>query len=183
MEYVPGPTLTDIDLDKRTGIIPRMAQIIAHFGQIHGGQVPGPIGGGYPESYLWGDDGASIMFTSVPVLNDYLNKRLTLRNESIDLTGHPLVLCHLDLGRRNVVLGDDDTISIFNWNDAGLYPRFFEITTISCLNPWFTPYDNPLEEVTTTLLGLTEEEKRLMDLLRVVRSFNLRQQLREPFLF
>lgn len=183
MEYVPGPTLTDIDLDKRTDVIPRMAQIIAHFGQIQGGQVPGPIGGGYPESYLWGDDGACIMFTSVPVLNDYLNKRLTLRDESIDLTGQPLVLCHLYLGRRNVVLGDDDTISIFNWNHAGLYPRFFEITTISNLNPWFTPYDNPLEEVTTTLLGLTEEEKRLMDLLRVVRSFNLRQQLREPFLF
>lgn len=59
MEYVPGPTLKELGLDVRTDIIPRVAQIIAHLRQIQGGQVPGPIGGGYPEGYLWGEYGAN----------------------------------------------------------------------------------------------------------------------------
>lgn len=177
MEYVQGPTLEEVDLDIRTDIIPRMAQIIAHLGQIQGGQVPGPIGGGLAQGHLFGDDGADVIFTSVSGFNTYLNKRLAIAKKTIDLSGHPLVLCHLDLGRRNVILRDDDIISLVNWNDAGLYPRFFEVRVLSYLNPWYGPFDAPLQEATTTLLGLTDEEKRLMSLMGIVRSQNLRKQL------
>ncbi|KFY93374.1 hypothetical protein V500_03749 [Pseudogymnoascus sp. VKM F-4518 (FW-2643)] len=177
MEYVQGPTLEEVDLDIRTDIIPRMAQIIVHLGPIQGGQVPGPIGGGLAQGYLFGDDGADVIFTSVSGFNTYLNKRLAIAKKTIDLSGHPLVLCHLDLGRRNVILGDDDTISLVNWNDAGLYPRFFEVRVLSYVNYRCGPFDTPLDEDITTFWGLTEEEKRLMDLMGIVRSQNLRKQL------
>lgn len=182
MAYVEGPTLTEVDLDIRTDIIPRMAQIIAHLGQIQGGQVPGPIGGGYAQGHVWGDDGADVTFASVSDFNAYLNKRLAIQKKSIGLSDYPLVLCHLDLGWRNVILEADDTISLVNWNNAGLYPRFFEVKTLSYVNYRCGLFDVPLEEAITTLLGLTEEEKRLMDLVRIVRSVNLRAQLREPYL-
>lgn len=177
MEYVPGPTLKELDLEIRTDIVRRVAIIISHLGQIQGGQVPGPVGGGYPEGYLWGDDGANIIFTSVSDLNAFLNKRLTLQDKSIDLSGYPLVLCHLDLCRRNMILKDDDTISLVDWGCGGLYPRFYEVTTLSCLNPYDSPYQKPLIEATTTLLGLTEEEKRMMRLLQIARAYSLRYTL------
>ncbi|OBT51496.1 hypothetical protein VE04_08273 [Pseudogymnoascus sp. 24MN13] len=177
MEYVPGPTLKELDLDERTDIIPQVAQIIAHLGKIQGGQVPGPIGGGYPEGYLWGEHGANVNFSSVSDLNAWLNKRLVLQDMSIDLGGYPLVLCHLDLCRRNMILRDDNTISLVDWGCAGLYPRFYEVTTLSCLSPYDEPYEDPLIEATTALLGLTEEEKLLMRQLQVARSASLRYRL------
>lgn len=177
MAYVQGPTLADLYLGIRLDIIPRMARIIAHLGRIQGGQVPGPIGGGLAQGYFYGDDGADVSFASVPGFNSYLNKRLAIYKKTIDLRGHPLVLCHMDLGRRNVILKDDGTVALVNWNDAGLYPRFFEVEVLSYLNPWFGPFDIPLQEDTTALLGLTEEEKRLMALIGLVRSQNLRKQL------
>ncbi|OBT77278.1 hypothetical protein VF21_03484 [Pseudogymnoascus sp. 05NY08] len=181
MEYVQGRTLEEIYLAIRPDIIPRMARIIEHFGQIQG-QIPGPIGGGLAQGHIFGDDGADIEFPSVPGFNAYLNKRLAVMKKSIDLTGYPLVLCHMDLCRRNIILRDDDTLSLANWNDAGLYPRFFEIRVLSYLNPWYGPFDVPLEEDATALLRLTKEEERLMDLLRIVRSVNLRAQLCQPYL-
>ncbi|OBT43200.1 hypothetical protein VE00_06434 [Pseudogymnoascus sp. WSF 3629] len=177
MEYVPGPTLRELDLDVRTDIIPHVAQIIWHLGKIQGGHVPGPIGGGYPVGYLWGEHGANVNFTCVADLNAWLNKRLVLQDMSIDLGGHPLVLCHLDLCRRNMILKDDNTISLVDWGCAGLYPRFYEVTTLSCLSPYDEPYEDPLIEATTTLLGLTEEEKLLMGQLQVARSASLRYRL------
>ena len=43
-------------------------------------------------------------------------------------------------------------------------------------------FDIPLQEDATTLLGLTKEEERLMGLLGIVRSINLRAQLCQPYL-
>ncbi|ELR05315.1 hypothetical protein VC83_01570 [Pseudogymnoascus destructans] len=56
MEYVPGRTLAELDLDVGDDIVPRIAQIIAHLGQIGvrndlSDAVPGPIGGGSPRGY------------------------------------------------------------------------------------------------------------------------------------
>ncbi|OBT59723.1 hypothetical protein VE04_00213 [Pseudogymnoascus sp. 24MN13] len=117
MEYVPGRTLAELDLDVRDDIVPRIAQIIAHLGQIEvrddlKDAVPGPIGGGSPRGSLWGEDGAGETFTCVSDLNSWLNKRLSLLKKSIDLHDSPLVLCHLDLARRNMILRDDNTISL-----------------------------------------------------------------------
>ncbi|PLB38407.1 uncharacterized protein BDW47DRAFT_125548 [Aspergillus candidus] len=107
--YVPGQNLADVDLETRKDILPRIAKIAVHLGQIQAGhqRAPGPVGGGEPRGYLWGDDGANTVYNSASDLNTYMNKRLKLRNDSIDLAPHPLVLCHLDLCRRNFILKDD----------------------------------------------------------------------------
>ncbi|OBT66935.1 hypothetical protein VE03_04179 [Pseudogymnoascus sp. 23342-1-I1] len=182
MEYVPGQTLAELDLDVRDDIVPRIAQIIAHLGQIGvpnglSDAVPGPIGGGSPRGYLWGEDGAGATFTCVSDLNDWLNKRLKLQKKSINLHDSPLVLCHLDLARRNMILREDNTISLVDWGFAGLYPRFYETTTLPCLSPWDAVYQKPLIEATNTLLSLTDEENRLAQLVQTARAVSLQYSL------
>lgn len=77
-------------------------------------------------------------------MNKWLNRRLALRDESIDLTPHPLVLCHMDLCRRNMILKEDNqSICLLDLAHAGLFPRFFEVATISCLNPFDAQYQKP----------------------------------------
>jgi serine/threonine protein kinase len=177
MEYVPGQLLRELDLIENNDIIPRVAKIVAHLGQIQDSQVPGPIGQGQPQGYLWGDDGARTTFSSVADMDAWLNKRLSLRNMSIDLASHPLVLCHMDLCRRNMILEKNNMICLLDWGFAGLYPRFFETASLSCLNPYDEPYQKPLLQATVTLLGLTVEEKRLMGLLQIARAASLRYRL------
>ncbi|OBT77589.1 hypothetical protein VF21_04587 [Pseudogymnoascus sp. 05NY08] len=182
MEYVPGQTLAELDLDLRENIVPRIAQIIAHLGQIEvrndlKDAVPGPIGGGSPRGSLGGEDGARATFTCVSDLNAWLNKRLALQEKSIDLHDSPLVLCHLDLARRNMILRDDNTISLVDWGCAGLYPRFYETITIPYLSPWDALYQKRLIEATNTLLSLTDEENRLARLVQIARSVSLRYSL------
>ncbi|OBT69196.1 hypothetical protein VE03_01936 [Pseudogymnoascus sp. 23342-1-I1] len=156
MEYIPGQNLKDLDLDLEIykEVIPRVAAIISHLGRIRGDQTPGPRGGGACRGYLWGDDGAGQPFSSVPDMNQWLNRRLALRDESIDLTPHPLA-------------------------HAGLFPRFFEVATISFLNPFNAQYQKPLLEATEELLGLTEEERRLVELTKIARAASMQYLFEE----
>lgn len=129
MEYVPGKLLEEVDLDQNVDIIPRVAKIVAHLGTTREGQVPGPLDGGKPRGYLWGDDGASTTFTCIEDMEAWLNKRLSLQDKSIDLSFSSLVLCHMDLCRRNMILRENNTICLLDWGYSGLYPRFFELAT------------------------------------------------------
>ena len=179
MEYVPGQNLKDVDLEAHKDILPRIAKIAAHLGQIQGDQMPpGPVGGGEPHGYLWGDHGAKTVFNSVEELNTYMNKRLKLRNDSIDLASHPLVLCHLDICRRNIILKDDgESLCLVDWGSAGFYPRFFEVAMISCMLPYDVPYEQPLLQEIERVIRLTDEEKRLTQLIHYIRAANLRYLL------
>ncbi|KFY11790.1 hypothetical protein V492_04253, partial [Pseudogymnoascus sp. VKM F-4246] len=76
--------------------------------------------------------------------------------------------------RRNMILRDDNTISLVDWDCAGLYPRLYETTTLPCLSPWDAQYQKPLIEATDTLLKLTDEEKRLARLVQIARAASLR---------
>lgn len=149
MEYVPGQNLKDVDLEARKDLLPRIAKIAAHLGQVQGGQrPPGPVGGGEPHGYLWGDHG----------VNTYMNKCLQLRNDSIDLAPQSLVLCHLGLCRRNIILKDDGvSLYLVDWGSAGFYPRFFEVAIISCMLPYDGPYEQPLLQEIEKVIGLTDE--------------------------
>ncbi len=63
MEYISGQLLQNLDLKVKVDIIPRIAKIIEHLGQIQDSHaVPGPIGGGEPQGYLFSDDGAKRIF-------------------------------------------------------------------------------------------------------------------------
>ncbi|KAI9748153.1 MAG: hypothetical protein M4579_007298 [Chaenotheca gracillima] len=178
LEYVSGRTMDTLDLSIHEDIVPRIAKVIEHLGQILGGGVPGPVGGGAPQGYLWGDFGAEAIFGSVTDMNAWLNKRLALRDMSIDLTPYPLVLCHMDLCRRNMILDEEEnSIWLLDWGHAGFYPRFFELCTLPCLNPYDPPYEKPLIPATEDLLKVTEEEKRLMALMQIARAAQLRYSL------
>lgn len=177
MQYISGPTLKDLDLNEHQDIIPRVAKIIEHLGQIPSDQIPGPVGNGFQQGYLWGDNGAETIFHSVDDLNASLNKRLLIRNLSIDLSPYPLVLCHMDLCRRNMMLNDNKAICLLEWGHAGLLPRFFKYATIACLNPYDKLYENPLLRTMEQIVGLTEEERSLIRLLHIARSMSLRYLL------
>ncbi|KAI9748178.1 MAG: hypothetical protein M4579_007290 [Chaenotheca gracillima] len=175
MEYVPGRTIDALDLSIHEDIVPRIAKIIEHLGQILGDGIPGPVGGGEPQGYLWGDDGADAIFGSVEELNAWLNKRLALRDKSIDVTPYPLVLCHMDLCRRNMILDEEtNAIWLLDWGFAGFYPRFFEIYTLRWSPPYDPSYKEPLITATEELLKVTDEERRLKPLMQIARAAQLR---------
>jgi aminoglycoside phosphotransferase len=142
MEHIPGQILGEVDLEERKDILPRIANIITHLGQIKS-PTPGPIDESEPFGYVWGDYGARTAFYSVEDLNVYMNSRLEYRNDTIDLTPHPFVLCHGDICRRNIICGNDGSICFLDWAYAGFYPRFFELATISCVLPYDEDLKNP----------------------------------------
>ena len=39
------------------------------------------------------------------------------------------VLCHLDIASRNIIVLENDSICLLDWESAGFFPRFFEICT------------------------------------------------------
>ncbi|KAE9376650.1 hypothetical protein N431DRAFT_501459 [Stipitochalara longipes BDJ] len=158
MEYISGQLLQNVDLNAKTDIIPRITKIIEHLGQIQDSHaVPGPIGGGEPQGYLYGDDGAKRAFSSTADFQAWLNIRLALRDKSINIGSLPLVLCHTDLCRRNMILEENDRICLLDWGYAGMYPRYFEIASLSYA-----------------------EEKESMALLQIVRAANLRYSFDPP---
>jgi hypothetical protein len=80
-----------------------------------------------------------------------------------------------------MILGEDNkSIYLVDWAHAGLYPRFFEVATISCLNLHNPPYEDPLLEATKNVLKLTDEENRLIKLMHVARAASLRYLLYVP---
>lgn len=185
MEYIPGHNLADLDITHRhKDITSRVAKIVEHLGQIqappeqHG---PGPISHNRgPRGYLWGDDGVRKPFGSITDLNDWLNRRLILRkqNESVDFSSYLLVLCHMDLCRRNMILGEDGkSIYLLDWGHAGFFPRFYEVATLSCLNPYDEEYEKPLIGAVESLLQLTDEEKRDVKMVHYGRAASLRWSL------
>ncbi|KAJ5717274.1 hypothetical protein N7488_002920 [Penicillium malachiteum] len=64
-EYIPGKSLSDVDIETDPEIVVRMAKIILHLSQIKGNITPGPFGGAIPQGYIWGDNGAKTEFYSL----------------------------------------------------------------------------------------------------------------------
>ena len=150
-----------------------------HLGQIKG-LTPGPVTGSQPFGYIYGDYGARTTFKSMEDMNVYINSRLQPLNSSIDLTPHPLVLCHGDICRRNIILDQDGSICFLDWAYSGFYPRFFEVATIMCA--WYDSFQESLVQEVESAMNLTDEERRDMQLLLRVRHANLRWTLYElPF--
>jgi thiamine kinase-like enzyme len=147
-------------------------------GQIQDSQpVPGSIGGGEPEGYLWGDDSAKTTFSSVADFDAWPEVRFVWRDNSRNLGSHPLVLCRMDLCRQYIVLEENNTICLLDWGCAGMYLRYFEIATLSWLNTYDRPYEQPLLQAANVLLGLTTDEEDSVALWQIVRVANLRYNL------
>jgi Ser/Thr protein kinase RdoA (MazF antagonist) len=178
MEYLDGWTLDDLDLGVHADIVPRVANIIAHLGRISH-PVPGPLGGGKARGYIWSDEGARAVFHSPDDLNAWVNKRLALHrkmgkhDKTIDVSSEEMVLCHMDLVRRNMIMLPDRTICLVDFGHAGLFPRFFEAVSLNYLNPYDGEYTRPLREALPKALGLTEREE-MVNLMHRITAVQLR---------
>ncbi|KAF9888869.1 hypothetical protein FE257_008238 [Aspergillus nanangensis] len=192
MEYIPGQNLKDLDMESLVKLVPRLVNIVTSLGQISG-LTPGPIGDGIPRGYIYGDDGAKTRLNSLEEMNVYMNKRLVSYNQfaklrrgvdcnyHIDLRRYPLVLCHGDLCRRNIVLRDDGSLCLLDWGFAGFYPRFFEVAALKCiLRPYDKLFQGALESATEAMMDLTDEERHDKKLIMYVRTANLRWSFDGP---
>ncbi|KAL3457434.1 kinase-like domain-containing protein [Aspergillus heterothallicus] len=185
MQYIPGQNLHDLNPEALPDLVPHVVKIVNALGQISGSK-PGPAGGGTPVGHIYGDHGAKTAFDSIQAMNVYMNKRLAYRNaylaqhrsihcdDSLDLTAYPLVLCHGDLCRRNIILKEDGSLCLLDWGYAGFYPRFFELVALKCTRPYTDGFEGALERDVEAAMELNVEERRDMQLVTFVRGANLR---------
>ncbi|EGE09350.1 Phosphotransferase enzyme family protein [Trichophyton equinum CBS 127.97] len=171
-EYIPGKSLEDLDL-KDTDIYKRLAHVVMELSSVQGGTVPGQIDGGTLQGYLWGDDGTKNVFNTVEDMNHWINTRIRLINKEIDLRPYPLVLCHLDLCRRNIKLMEDDSICLLDWGHSGFFPRFYEIAAVECSNDT-GDYSKSLYNAIAEEAKLTEDEQKCVWLILRARAGALR---------
>ncbi|PGG99839.1 hypothetical protein AJ79_08391 [Helicocarpus griseus UAMH5409] len=197
MKLMHGKTLESLDAATENNamskaLTKRIANIAAHLQGIKAkdDEAPGPLGGGMPFGYLWGEYGTETVFHSVSDMNSWLNARLKLINKSIDLSPcYPLVLCHGDFVRRNIILMDDNgekdhevenmdskPIALVDWGHAALLPRVCDIASMSCyIDRGGYEYTKELEQATREAIGgLSEVEKECCKLLMSARALSLR---------
>lgn len=205
MEYLPGKTVAELDAATEGNTVSkaltqRVSDIQVHLMSVkaQNGTPPGPVGGGFPKGYIWGDFGGNASFSSVEDLNCYLNKRLKHINKSIDVGPCcPLVLCHGDVVRRNIIVLDDSNgkttntpidvaekeLGLVDWGHSGLYPRIFEFVAMESVNEGH--YDDPhrgyqfaedLKKATYDKIKPTAVEMECYQNLLYTRSLNLRHQ-------
>lgn len=82
-----------------------------------------------------------------------------------------------DICRRNLILERDGSLCLVDWGYSGLYPRFFELATLSCVLPYDAAFEKPVIGEFEKLLGLTDHEKQDRKLTLCVRGANLRWSL------
>jgi aminoglycoside phosphotransferase len=135
MEYIPGKNLEGLDVDAYREITRRLANIVRYIQEVPREiDSPGPVGGGVPRGNMWGYHDAGTTFSSVDDLNAWVNRRIEVLNKTVDLRQYPLVLCHLDLCRRNTLMMEDGSICLLDWGYAGFFPRFYEVAAIEFYN-------------------------------------------------
>lgn len=63
---------------------------------------------------------------TVSDVEEYYNKRQLKKRTHIQITGYPLIFSNLDIAPRNIVVLEDGSLCLVDWNSAGFYPRLFE---------------------------------------------------------
>lgn len=171
MEFVQGQSLESIDWSKARRLIPHIAISLHHVNIIAGSRA-GPIGGGQAHGPLWSEYGSRTTFESKDDLQEWLNVRLAVEEQSVDLSTHQLHLCHLDVAPRNLLILPNDKICLLDWATAGFYPCLFEIWSLQLFqhifgDPFFEALLQELEEP-------TEEDQAVIEKLHMVYSLNQR---------
>lgn len=124
MEFVEGEAHMQLgDKDR----IRKIARALDCFTRIRN-PTPGPIGGGAPRGMLWLESW-DVQGGSVLEIETYFNS--LIRGETkLNLESYGLCLCHLDLAPRNILWPADGSVCILDWECAGFYPRFFEVSML-----------------------------------------------------
>ncbi|KAF2178745.1 hypothetical protein K469DRAFT_598522 [Zopfia rhizophila CBS 207.26] len=65
---------------------------------------------------------AQVPFRSIEDMQEWMNERLAkVTKERLDMKRFKLVMCHIDLVRRNVILLADSSVCLFDWAYAGFF--------------------------------------------------------------
>lgn len=85
----------------------------------------------------------------------------------------------MDLARRKIILTEDGSICLLDWDYAGFFPRFYEVAATLCFNDGHNYHVYPacLRKAVDDVIHLTDEEKQCVDLLMRARGASLRWQL------
>ncbi|KAK2806971.1 hypothetical protein FQN51_005773 [Onygenales sp. PD_10] len=175
MEYIPGKTLDELDVDVYKDMTERLAGIVSHLHSVRGRNVPGPVGGGVPRGNIWGCHDAETVFGSVEDLNTCVNRRIAVINKSVDFRSYPLVLCHLDMCRRNIILMEDGSLCLLDWGFAGFLPRIYEVAAIEF---YFDEYSEMFRQAVNETIVLTDQEKKDLVLIQRARAASMRYAFR-----
>lgn len=153
MEFIEGKSLDKFDSAQRSHYAATIKTCLEYLWSIPvpSATQPGPVGGGQPKGYLWGDYGACTTFATTSELEDWLNKRLEIDrslesrgyydlpgvsatsdsiHDRLTLPDRPLVMCHGDIVDRNIIVQADDTICLLDWGFSGFYPYIFELYAV-----------------------------------------------------
>ena len=172
MEFIEGRNLS-LYVDEHPQIIQRIIRALIHMGTLTS-VTPGPVGGGEPQGYLWSEYGARTTFKTIVDMEDWLNKRLAVCKEKVDLRPCTLRFCHLDLARRNIILRPDRTLCLVDWATAGFYPWVFEICCLQHVCASDPAFFRPLLE---GVGSLTENELLTIDLMHKAFAISQRYSL------
>ncbi|KAF3930171.1 hypothetical protein ABW19_dt0210164 [Dactylella cylindrospora] len=131
MEYIEGREINE----EEYGIIAdRIFSMVKYFQTLHGA-TPGSLGCGIARGFMWRTDWPN--FKTLKQLENWINTRLRrVRIAPIKFIDQDqeLVFCHLDLAPRNLILKDDGSLYLLDWESAGWYPRYFELARLEIFN-------------------------------------------------
>lgn len=171
MEYIPGKTVEGLDAEVYEGMTKDLARIVSHLHEMQGGNVPGPLGGRVPRGNIWGYYDAETSFGSVEELNAWVNRRIELTNKTVDFRSYPLVLCHLDMCRRNIILMEDGSLCLLDWGYAGFLPRIYEVAAIEFYNDKYSKF---FRQAVNEVIVLTDPEKQDLFSIKRARAMSMR---------
>ncbi|KAI9675001.1 MAG: hypothetical protein M1817_001407 [Caeruleum heppii] len=169
MEFLDGQNLASVSQEELPRAIGSVAEFLSQLSQSSSNR-PGPVHGGEPQGHLWTEQGARTRFHTLEDIEGWLNKRLAMSGESIDLRHCQLSFCHLDLARRNFLLRQDGSICVLDWASAGYYPTIFETCCMYLLLPWDPLFFEPL----LYLLGAFAPNDEVL-LRQLVKVYNANQ--------
>jgi serine/threonine protein kinase len=122
MEYMSGQPVSSVK-DPDLYLEP-MAKVLKRFEQVRQ-KKPGPFHGGTAFGQLWLDYDL-IVLNTLSDIEEYYNRRQLKKRSHLNLTGYPIIFCHLDIAPRNILVLEDGSLCLIDWNSAGFYPRLFE---------------------------------------------------------
>ena len=137
MQYIEGDVLDrkwpGLDLDTRQLVHSQLNEFLR---QLHTIRLPapGPLGGDVCRGVLFTDYGAG-PFKSRADLESWFDERLLVCQQfhrapqtqpSFSGQFESLVMCHMDIAKRNLVLDRQRRLWVLDWAYAGGYPVYFE---------------------------------------------------------
>jgi len=166
MEYIKSRPLSSVDSN---AYLEPMAEVLKLFEDVQR-VTPGPLHNSFAFGHLWLDYD-TIAPVAISDIEEYYNKRQLKNSTHISLADYPLVFCHLDIAPRNILVLENGSLCLLDWNSAGFYPRLFERTTLKINGRMGNDWNNKLLDL---LDQLNENEKRQAELLEL--AYNLGQK-------